>query len=131
MRTILADTHVALWALLDDPALPDALKKLATSGEAHWIFHQASLWEIQIKYDLGKLTLPKPPSAFLSKAVSETGFRRASIEDEGIFMLGRLPPIHRDPFDRLLIAHAVLHGWEVATTDTVFQQYPVRLIAES
>jgi len=130
MRTILADTHMALWILLDDPALPISFRKLATEGEAHWIFHQASLWEIQIKYDMGKLILPGSPSDFLPKAISDSGFRRASIEDQGVFMLGRLPRIHRDPFDRLLIAHAILHGWEVATTDVVFQQYPVRLVSE-
>ena len=97
---------------------------------ALWVFHQASLWEVQIKYDLGTLTLPKSPSDFLPGAVSETGFKHASIEDEGIFMLGRLPQIHRDPFDRLLNAHAILHGWEIATTDEVFRQYPVRLVSE-
>jgi len=65
------------------------------------VFHQVSTWEIQIKYDLGKLPLPQPPSAFLREALTDSGIGYADIEDDGIYMLGKLPDWHRDPFDRL------------------------------
>lgn len=128
MRQVLVDTQVALWILLDAAELPSTYRALAQQPNVRWIFHQVSLWEIQIKFDLGKLPLPREPETFLPQAVREAGFARASIEDEGIFMLGKLPPIHRDPFDRLLIAHALLHGWEIATTDREIAQYPVRIV---
>jgi PIN domain nuclease of toxin-antitoxin system len=125
---VLADTQVALWLMLDADEIPDRYRELAMRDDVRWFFHQASLWEVQIKFDLGKLPLPEAPESFLPKALTKTGFARAGIEDEGIFMLGRLPPIHRDPFDRLLIAHAILHGWEIATTDQTFRRYPVRIV---
>ena len=128
MRQVLVDTQVALWLLLDAAELPSTYRALAQQPSVHWIFHQVSLWEIQIKFDLGKLPLPRAPETFLPQAVTEAGFARAPIEDEGIFMLGKLPPIHRDPFDRLLVAHALLHGWEIASTDREIAQYPVRIV---
>ncbi len=128
MRTILADTQVALWLLLDDPALPERYRALAGESGIRWLFHQVSLWEVQIKYDLGKLPLSEAPERLLPPALKAAGFQRASMEDEGIFMLARLPPLHRDPFDRLLIAHALVHGWELATTDEQVRRYPVRVV---
>ena len=128
MRVVLADTQIALWMMLDSEELPEHYRALAARNDIAWIFHQASLWEVQIKYDLGKLKLPKPPDLLLPEIVTKTGFQKAGIEDAGIFMLSRLPPIHRDPFDRLLVAHAILHAWEIATTDQTIPRYPVRTI---
>jgi len=114
--------------LLDSPLLPESHRAAAMDREIRWIFHQVSIWEIQIKYQLGKLPLPKAPDAFLPKAIVELGFVEMPIENDGIFMLGKLPAQHRDPFDRLLIAHALLHGWEIASTDTQLNAYPVRVL---
>ncbi len=128
MRQILVDTQIALWILLEAIELPKRYVELTKQSDIRWIFHQVSLWEVQIKYDIGKLTLPSAPHTFLLDAVSASGFDRELIQDEGIFMLNKLPPIHRDPFDRLLIAHALVHGWEIATTDGQIARYPVRII---
>lgn len=92
-----------------------------------WIFHQVSLWEIQIKYGMGKLSLPRAPEDFLPGAIAQSGMKRRYIEDEGIFFLGKVPAYHNDPFDRLLIAHAMLHGWEFATVDGQIEKYPLRI----
>jgi PIN domain nuclease of toxin-antitoxin system len=113
--------------VLNSPDLPAVYRQASADPEITWIFHQVSLWEIQIKYDLGKLKLPRSPADLFPLAIESTGFRTQGIEDEGIFLLGKLPSIHRDPFDRLLIAHAVLRGWEMATTDPVIRRYPLRV----
>jgi PIN domain nuclease of toxin-antitoxin system len=113
--------------LLDSPRLPDVVRNNVGRGDIRWVFHQVSLWETQIKYDLGKLPLPEPPVTMLPPAIKESGMSYERIEDSGIYMLGKLPPIHRDPFDRLLVAHAVAHGWEMATVDAQVTQYPVRV----
>jgi PIN domain nuclease of toxin-antitoxin system len=122
------DTQIALWMLNGDSRLPSTYLQAAQDPNNRWIFHQVSLWEIQIKYDIGKLKLPKEPSVFFPEVIRAAGFFTESIEDEGIFMLNKLPSIHRDPFDRLLVSHALLHGWEIATVDSVIAQYPVRIL---
>ncbi len=127
MRTILLDTQIALWILVDSPKLPAAYRRGTAESGIRWVFRQVSLWEIQIKYDIGKLRLPKSPGELLPPAINEAGLFLESIEDEGIFLLGKLPPVHRDPFDRLLVAHAILHGWELATVDSNITKYPVRI----
>ncbi len=124
--TVLADTMVVLWSLLDDARLPRKIRAAMRAGGLIWICHQVSLWEIQIKYDVGKLRLPSPPREFLAAAIAAARFTSRPIEDEAIFLLGKLPPLHRDPFDRLLVAHALLHGWPIATTDPNLLRYPVQ-----
>ena len=84
--------------------------------------------EIQIKYDLGKLELPDPPQNFLSGLIQDSGLNFHPLENKAIYMLGKLPHLHRDPFDRLLIASALVKGWEIATVDPVFDQYPVQIV---
>ena len=130
MRTILLDTQMALWILTDSPRLPKYMRTASEKEGYCWIFHQASLWEIQIKYSLGKLPLPRRPEDFLPAAIREAGFQKCSIEDDGIYLLSKLPSHHNDPFDRLLIAHAILGAWEVATTDQQWEAYPVRIFKE-
>ena len=101
------------------------MRKILRNPGNEFIYHQVSTWEIQIKYDLGKLPLPRPPSEVLSEWIKTSGMRSKSIEDRAIFLLGNLPPIHRDPFDRLLIAHAVANGWTILTADEIVKRYPV------
>jgi PIN domain nuclease of toxin-antitoxin system len=130
VRTILLDTQIALWILLDSPRLPKHIRTASAQDGFCWIFHQTSLWEIQIKYSLGKLPLPDRPENYLSHAIRAAGFEEASIENQGIYFLDKLPNHHNDPFDRLLIAHAVLRAWEVATVDTKWNAYPVRIFRD-
>ena len=128
-RKILLDTHIALWLLTDDPRISTKIKSLTHDISICWIFHQVSLWEIQIKYSLGKLELPSRPQQCMPKFITESGFDYHTISDEGIFMLEKLPAIHRDPFDRMLLAHAVAFGWEFCTADKLLHEYPVRMLS--
>ena len=127
MRTILLDTQIALWILADSPRLPQHIRNAAGQEDFCWIFHQTSLWEIQIKYSLGKLPLPGSPENYLPDAIRHAGFQESSIENEGIYFLSKLPKHHYDPFDRLLIAHAIFRGWEAATADHQWDAYPLRI----
>jgi PIN domain nuclease of toxin-antitoxin system len=127
VRTILLDTQVALWILLNSPRLPKQIRETAGQEDFCWIFHQTSLWEIQIKYLIGKLPLPASPERYLPQAIGRAGFQESPIENEGIYFLAKLPSHHTDPFDRLLIAHAICCGWEVVTADERWNAYPVRI----
>ena len=128
MQTLLLDTQIALWLMLGDDRLNEKVFLRKFPPKTHkFVFHQVSTWEIQIKYSLGKLPLPKKPEHFLLEAVKESGFSYESIDDQAIFMLDKLPKIHNDPFDRLLISHAILNAWTVVSTDEKFDSYPVKL----
>ena len=120
----LLDTQVALRLFLGEY---EKLFQERFSTEETFAFHQVSTWEVQIKYSLGKLPLPSRPETFLSKVIAESGLRYVTLDDASIFFLDRLPPIHRDPFERLLIAYALTSGCTIITTDKTFEKYPVRL----
>jgi len=128
MRDILLDTHLFLWSQFETAKLPDRLKPLLAASDVRWHLSQVSLLEIQIKYSLDKLTLPDTPERILPNLLKQSGFLFEPLSNEAIFMLAKLPPVHRDPFDRLLIASALVNGWEIATADPVFDRYPVRTV---
>ena len=126
-KSFLLDTNVALWILTGDNRLSEQefRKTFFSAKSSTLLFHQVSTWEIQIKHSLGKLPLPEQPQNFLLEAVRESGFSYETISDRAIFFLGKLPPLHRDPFDRLLIAHAILGGYTIITSDRTLAEYPV------
>jgi PIN domain nuclease of toxin-antitoxin system len=128
MRDILLDTHVFLWTQFEPSKLSPKIKGLLTSDEVRWHLSQISILEIQIKYQTGKLPLPQSPSELLPDLIKQSNLAFHHIGNEAIFMLGKLPPAHRDPFDRLLISTALVEGWEIATVDEMFEKYPVRIV---
>ncbi|TGK00227.1 type II toxin-antitoxin system VapC family toxin [Leptospira langatensis] len=130
MRSVLLDTQVLLWFLLSDPKLPKIVLELIEQEDVRLLFHQVSLWEIQIKYELGKLRLPSPPWHFILPAALGSGLEKADLQDEAVFFLGKVPNIHRDPFDRLLISHLLVNGWEFATADSIMHKYPIRILKD-
>lgn len=129
MREILLDTHIFLWLAYEPQRLSANLRRLLDREDVRWHISQISVWEIQVKYDLGKLPLSASPGAIFPGLLEESGLAFHTLSNEAIFMLGKLPNIHRDPFDRLLIATALCAGWEIATVDPQISRYPVRVIA--
>lgn len=125
MNTYLLDTNVALWMFLNYKNIKDEFNKRFDIENDNFIFHQVSAWEIQIKYQIGKLELPEKPESFLPGIIEESGLIYRKIEDEGIFFLNKLQDFHKDPFDHLLISHATTNGWTVITSDIAFLDYPV------
>jgi PIN domain nuclease of toxin-antitoxin system len=129
VRDILLDTHLFLWSQFESGKLSTSLRELFASPDIRWHLSQVSFLEIQIKHSLGKLELPKTPEQVLPELLEQSGLHFEPLSNEAIFMLAKLPPIHRDPFDRLLIGAALVKGWEVATVDPVFDRYPIRTVA--
>ena len=125
MRAVLLDTHAFLWWLANDPALGLSAREIVAEPRNRILVSAATAWEIAIKRQLGKLVAP----ADIEAAVEEKGFTKLPVSFFHGQQAGVLPPHHRDPFDRMLIAQAQAEGLELMTADPVFQAYAVRLIS--
>jgi PIN domain nuclease of toxin-antitoxin system len=125
---LLLDTHVFLWYISADPRLP-ATFRTAIQDPANQVYlSAASVWEAVIKYELGKLPLPAPPADYLPRQRDAHGIATLPIDEGAMPHLAGLPPLHRDPFDRMLVAQALQHGLTVATVDPAVAAYPVPLL---
>jgi PIN domain nuclease of toxin-antitoxin system len=120
---LLIDTHVALWGLTADPLLGDELlDRLRHDPDIY--LSAVSLWEIAIKHASGKL--PGPPD--LVERVRDMGFREVPINGAHAIVAARLPPHHRDPFDRMLVAQATVEGMTLVSRDSEIHKYDVDLL---
>ena len=118
---ILLDTHFLLWWLVDDPALGDRGRELISTPENLIFFSAASVWEMRIKQGIGKLDLPED----FADVLAGQAFEPLAITVEHTHALLGLPLLHRDPFDRLLVAQARLERLTLLTRDHVISQYGV------
>jgi PIN domain nuclease of toxin-antitoxin system len=125
---LLLDTHVFLWYITADPKLPAAFRAAIQDPANEVYLSVASVWEAVIKLQLGKLPLPTPPADYLPRQRSAHGIASLPIEERAMADLASLPPLHRDPFDRLLIAQAIQHRLSIATVDPAISAYPVALL---
>jgi len=126
MAAYLLDTHALLWYASNDPRLPAAMAELIADVKVGIAISRATLWEIAIKDSLGKLILPRPYPAWVA-LVRTFDFRILEISDQHLFQLLTLQQHHRDPFDRLLIAHAISENLTLLSRDAHFSSYPVRV----
>jgi PIN domain nuclease of toxin-antitoxin system len=119
---------VFLWYIAADPALPDAFRAAIQDAANEIFLSAASVWEATIKHGLGKLALPETPDRYLPR--QRQAHRISSLPvDEGAFVhLAQLPPLHRDPFDRIIVAQSLQHDLLLATVDAFLQTYPVALL---
>ena len=125
---ILLDTHVFLWFISADARLPREVND-AIRDPANGVFLSAvSLWEAVVKHGLGKLPLPHPPAAFLPDQRRLHGIATLALDEASAARLPALPPLHHDPFDRMLVCQALEHDLTLATTDAVVRTYPVRVL---
>jgi PIN domain nuclease of toxin-antitoxin system len=121
---LLLDTHVWLWWLSDPERLGQATRTAISTRENLVAVSAASIWEVAIKRTRGKLDFDGDPVA----AVAEGGFEPLGIALGHAAAAGALPPHHRDPFDRMLIAQAQIEGLTVVTRDPVFTAYDVPVL---
>lgn len=119
---LLLDTHTVLWWLADEQLEADAKTLIATTPLV--VVSAASVWEVGIKVALGKLRVPVP----FAPVVRDAQFALLPMSAEHSDAAAALPPHHRDPFDRMLIAQAVTEGFTVVTRDQRFRDYDVPVI---
>jgi len=126
MKAIL-DTHAFLWALAGDARMSPHARDIFAGSTDLW-FSSASVWEILIKVQSGKLNFPRPAGPYVFSKLAENGIKSLPISIDHLLALERLPTHHRNPFDRLLIAQSVEEEWPIITADPMFKPYPVQLI---
>ncbi|MFM7424535.1 MAG: type II toxin-antitoxin system VapC family toxin [Elainella sp.] len=126
MRAIL-DTHTFLWFVNDSSQLSSTAKDLIESETNLWI-SIASLWEIAIKVSVGKLSLPRPLNDFISEHIQANEIDILTINISHLTKVSTLPFHHRDPFDRLLAAQALVEQVPLIGVDAVFDSYEVNRI---
>ena len=122
--SLLLDTHAFLWWLADSPMQTDAMKRIA-DPDVLVAVSAASVWEIAIKRAIGKLRV----EGSMASAVHQGGFESLAVSSEHAERVGDLPPHHRDPFDRMLIAQAQIENLTIVTRDKQFASYDISVLS--
>jgi PIN domain nuclease of toxin-antitoxin system len=121
VNRLLVDTHALLWWLIDDDALSRTAREALSDPATDVLVSTASLWEIAIKRALGKLSVPDD----LPGHIEAQGFGWLAVQAEHAWRVRDLPPHHRDPFDRLLVAQALVEQMPIVSADPRFAAYGV------
>lgn len=123
---LLLDTVTFLQATLKPVQLSSKARELILHPENDRYLSSASAWEIAIKYSQGKLILIQPPIEFVPLHRQKLSTEPLPLDEESAMHLTRLPKLHTDPFDRILICQAIVHGMVLVTPDPLIAKYPVR-----
>jgi len=123
---ILLDTCTFLWIITDNPNLSPGARKLFIDPANEVFLSVASTWEIAVKYTRGKLSLPKPPEKYIPVKRKQHDIDSLPLDEEATLYLPKLPVLHKDPFDRILICQAIVSGLIILTPDELISQYPLR-----
>jgi PIN domain nuclease of toxin-antitoxin system len=124
---LLLDTHVFLWLLTEPERIGEHLP-LVEDRRNELLVSAACSWEIAIKHGLGRLPLPEPPQRYVPDRLRAIGAHALPIEHTHALAVAALEPLHRDPFDRLLVAQAGLLDVPIMTADAIIARYPVRTL---
>ena len=125
---VLLDTATFLWAANDAPEFSAKAREIFADPENEIYLSSVSAWEIAVEYALGKLPLPARPARFVPLQRKQHGIDPLQLDEEAALHLSRLPLLHKDPFDRMLVCQAVVHHLVILTPDELIRQYPVRTI---
>ena len=125
---LLLDTHIFLWYISGDMRLPEFIRESIRDSGNEVYLSVISIWEAGVKHQLGKLPLPEPPTAYLPIQRERHQISSLSLDEASVSQLAKLPSIHRDPFDRMLICQAMEHSLVIATIDDIFQSYAISLL---
>jgi PIN domain nuclease of toxin-antitoxin system len=125
---VLLDTQVWLWMQGSPERFGDDARGLVEDTAVTLFFSSASSWEIAIKWALGKLGLPEPPEDYVPGRLRSSGVTPLPVEHSHALRVASLEHHHRDPFDRLLVAQALVEDVPILTADPVFSRYPVERI---
>jgi len=125
---LLLDTHVFLWFISGDKRLKQAVKDTIRNPDNEVYLSVVSLWEAITKNQIGKLPLPNPAETFLPEQREQHLISSLVLDEASISQLAKLPNVHRDPFDRMLICQAIEHALTIVTVDNIFHSYPVTVL---
>lgn len=120
---LLLDTHLLLWAAGGSDQMPAEAVRLLNDPANELFFSPASLWEVVIKNGLGRADFKVDPH-LLRRGLMDNGYSELSITSVHTVAIEGLPPIHKDPFDRILVAQATTEGMVLVTSDAIVAQYP-------
>ncbi len=124
--THLLDTHTFLWFINDDAQLSPTAKSLIEDSTNVIFLSVASLWEMAIKFSIGKLAVPSPFTTFIDEQLSVNNFALLNITTTHVGIVASLPFHHRDPFDRLIIAQSQSERFPIIGADAVFDTYGIQ-----
>jgi PIN domain nuclease of toxin-antitoxin system len=125
---LLLDTCTFLWVVGGAAALSPRAREAFADPANDVFLSAASAWEIAVKHRLGRLPLPASPEDFVPAQRAAHGIDQPPVEEEAALHIAKLPDLHRDPFDRMLVAQALVGGLQLVTPDELIRQYPVRVL---
>ena len=127
---LLLDTCAFLWIAGGVRSIPPRVAAAYRSPDNDVFLSAASAWEVAVKYATGKLPLPAQPQSLIAAERDRLGIASLAIDEESALHVARLPMLHRDPFDRMLVAQAIVHGMTIATPDDWIARYAARTMWE-
>ena len=125
---ILLDTCSFLWIITGDPKLTLSAREFFENPDNDVFLSTVSSWEIVVKYNLGRLPLPESPDKFIPAQRKLHEIESLSLDEETTLHLTKLPNYHKDPFDRIIVCQALVHGLTILTPDEAIQKYPAKTI---
>ena len=125
---LLLDTCTFLWLNGDLGKLPPRVLEACESLENELFLSAISAWEIAVKWAAHRLTLPQEPAVWVPSRRERNGIASLAVTEEAVLQVTKLPALHRDPFDRMLVCQAIVEGLAVVTPDPLIRQYPVRVL---
>jgi PIN domain nuclease of toxin-antitoxin system len=125
---LLLDTCVLLWLMMDSKKISPTLREVLANPMNQRYLSAISVWEITVKWQNGKLNLPTRPTEFIAETKAKGRMRPLPLEDTAILQLSKLPKVHADPFDRMLICQAIDSGMTLVTNDTTIMEYPIKVL---
>jgi PIN domain nuclease of toxin-antitoxin system len=125
---LLLDTCVYLWLMMDSRKISPTLREILVNPANRRYLSSVSVWETIVKWQNGKLQLPKPPVEFFTETKRLGRVRPLPLEDAAVLQLAKLPKTHNDPFDRMLICQAIESGMTIVTPDELIEQYPIKTL---
>jgi PIN domain nuclease of toxin-antitoxin system len=123
---LLLDTATFLWLTIDSPQLSVQARDLFSDPANDVHLSVVSAWEIAVKHALGKLALPEKPESFIPRQRGAHSISSLPLTEPAVLKLPTLPLLHRDPFDRILVAQALAHDMTLLTPDATIRAYPVK-----
>jgi PIN domain nuclease of toxin-antitoxin system len=125
---LLLDTCTFLWMVSEPARLSPAAAAALRDPASDVFLSPVSAWEVSVKYALGRLPLPEPPERYVPRERERHRIAPLPLDEDAVLHLHRLPALHRDPFDRMLVCQALSRALTVVTPDEAIQRYPVRCL---